>query len=180
MHAININNLKKTFKQRQRTATAIDKLSFAVAEGEAFGLIGANGAGKSTTIKCILDIIRPDAGSIEIFGRPSSSYQCRKGVAFVAENPLLNELLTATETLQLALQQHGKASNAASITYWLKQIRYKLCCCKAGTGFIQRYAPAGGPGGCAGLPATVDYSGRAFVWFGPGWPQRGGGYSASV
>lgn len=49
---------------------AVDKLTFDVNEGEIFALLGPNGSGKSTTIRMILDIIRPDEGSIHVFGQP--------------------------------------------------------------------------------------------------------------
>ncbi len=66
--AISIADVAKTFG----THRAVDGLGFEVAEGSIFGLLGRNGAGKSTTIRMILDIIRPDSGSIRIFGEPIS------------------------------------------------------------------------------------------------------------
>ena len=48
--------------------TAVEKLSFRVGRGEVFGLLGANGAGKSTTIECILGTKTADSGKVTIFG----------------------------------------------------------------------------------------------------------------
>jgi ABC-2 type transport system ATP-binding protein len=49
----------------------VHDISFTVAPGSVTGFIGANGAGKSTTLKCIVGLTQPDAGTIEIFGRPA-------------------------------------------------------------------------------------------------------------
>jgi ABC-2 type transport system ATP-binding protein len=64
--AVALNDIRKTFG----THRAVDGLSFEIPRGTVFGLLGRNGAGKSTTIRMIMDIIRPDSGSIEILGRP--------------------------------------------------------------------------------------------------------------
>ena len=48
---------------------ALQDVSFTLPKGYIMGFIGANGAGKSTTLKCILNIVRPDSGSVRIFGR---------------------------------------------------------------------------------------------------------------
>ena len=50
--------------------TAVNDVSFRVRGGEVFGLLGPNGAGKPTTIRMILDIFKPDAGTIEVFDEP--------------------------------------------------------------------------------------------------------------
>lgn len=64
MNAIIVNELTK----RYGSFTAVDGLSFQVKKGEVFGLLGANGAGKSTTIECILGTKSADSGTISIFG----------------------------------------------------------------------------------------------------------------
>ena len=61
---IEISHLTKSFG----SFTAVDDLSFSVKEGEVYGFLGQNGAGKSTTIRMILSLIRPTKGSINIFG----------------------------------------------------------------------------------------------------------------
>ena len=48
--------------------TALDAIDFSIARGGVYGLVGANGAGKTTLIKHILGLLRPDAGSIRVFG----------------------------------------------------------------------------------------------------------------
>ena len=61
---IEVNNFTKTF----RTRTVVDGLSFQVHTGEVFGLLGHNGAGKSTTIDLLLGLKKADSGSGTIFG----------------------------------------------------------------------------------------------------------------
>lgn len=65
---IRIQNLTKRFE-----GFALEGVSFAVPRGAVVGFIGENGAGKSTTIKSILGLIRPDSGSVEVFGKDVGS-----------------------------------------------------------------------------------------------------------
>ena len=62
---IQVRNLKKTFG----SFTAVDDVSFNVAEGEIFAFLGPNGAGKTTTIKMLTTLLKPTSGSIEQIGR---------------------------------------------------------------------------------------------------------------
>ena len=65
-NAISVNGVTK----RYGSHVAVDDLTFEVRRGEIFSMLGPNGAGKTSTIRMILDIIKPDAGSIEVLGRP--------------------------------------------------------------------------------------------------------------
>lgn len=65
---ISVKNLHKSFAGR----SVVDDLSFDVKKGEVFGLLGHNGAGKSTTIDLILGLKEPDNGLAEIFGKKTS------------------------------------------------------------------------------------------------------------
>lgn len=67
MNVIEIKNLTKSYKDFR-----LDKLSLSLPSGCIMGLIGENGAGKSTTVKSILGIVRPDGGSIKVFGHDIS------------------------------------------------------------------------------------------------------------
>ena len=64
MNVITAENLTKRYGKH----TAVDGLSFTVKKGEVFGFLGANGAGKSTTIECILGTKSADSGTVKIFG----------------------------------------------------------------------------------------------------------------
>ena len=54
------------------SVTAVDDLSLDVPEGSVYGFIGPNGSGKTTTMRMIVNIFRPERGSIEVFGRELS------------------------------------------------------------------------------------------------------------
>lgn len=87
----------------------IRDLSFTVGSGEMVGLIGLNGAGKSTTIKHILGLLRPQAGRIAVNGhtlaeRPQAY---RAAFAYVPEAPELYEELTIREHLELTAMAYG-------------------------------------------------------------------------
>ena len=64
MNALEIKNISKTYKNFK-----LDDVSFVLPCGHIMGLIGENGAGKSTIINCILDIIEKDSGSISVLGQ---------------------------------------------------------------------------------------------------------------
>jgi ABC-type multidrug transport system ATPase subunit len=62
---VKVTGLTKQFKN----LTAVQDLSFSVNEGDVYGFLGQNGAGKSTTIRMLLTLIKPTAGDVEIFGK---------------------------------------------------------------------------------------------------------------
>lgn len=64
MNAITVKNLTKTYGEH----VAVDNLSFTVLKGSVFGLLGANGAGKSTSLECILGTKKMDSGEVFILG----------------------------------------------------------------------------------------------------------------
>ena len=63
MEAVEIRNVTKTFG----TVTAVDDLTLNVPEGAVYGFIGPNGSGKTTTMRMIVNIFRPDRGSLRVF-----------------------------------------------------------------------------------------------------------------
>lgn len=102
---INVKNLSKHYKEVQ----AVDDLSFTVNEGDVYGFLGQNGAGKSTTIRMLLTLIRPTAGSIEIFGKDLRTHrkEILQNVGAVIERPDLYKYLTAYENLSLFARMSG-------------------------------------------------------------------------
>ncbi|HSN60718.1 MAG TPA: ATP-binding cassette domain-containing protein, partial [Ferruginibacter sp.] len=62
---LQVNNLSKNFD----TLKAVNDLSFSVNEGDVYGFLGQNGAGKSTTIRMLLTLIKPSSGEINIFDK---------------------------------------------------------------------------------------------------------------
>ena len=63
-----ITDLQKSFGE----VRALDGISFSVDPGQVFGFLGANGAGKTTAMRIVLDILRADAGTVTWKGRPST------------------------------------------------------------------------------------------------------------
>src|ERR1700753_314934 len=77
---------------------AVNGLSFAVPEGGVFGFLGGNGAGKTTSIRMMLDILRPDAGRIAVLGRaPARENAC--DIGFLPEERGLYRLMTVLDTV---------------------------------------------------------------------------------
>ena len=67
-------------------AFTLDHAGFTVRQGEIMGLIGRNGAGKSTTLKCLTGFVHPDEGDIRFFGMPLAGHEreIRQRVAFMS------------------------------------------------------------------------------------------------
>lgn len=83
-------------------------ISLVVPAATAFALVGANGAGKTTFLKCILDLCAPDAGRIEIFGAASSVPGARSRLAFLPERFTPPHYLLGREFLQQTLSLAGE------------------------------------------------------------------------
>jgi ABC-2 type transport system ATP-binding protein len=101
MSAISIQNLSKVFPipfKRERIV-AVRNLSLDVEPGQVYGLLGPNGSGKSTTMKIVLGLVSPSAGSTHIFGLDSREVESREQVGFLPENPYFYKFLTGQETL---------------------------------------------------------------------------------
>jgi branched-chain amino acid transport system ATP-binding protein len=99
---------------------AVRDLTIAVGEGEAVGLLGANGAGKSTTLRAISGLVRTSAGTITFLGRSISSLPPYKvaelGIAHVPEGRQVFPELTVTENLEIgAYVQNAKAERSRTL-----------------------------------------------------------------
>ena len=68
-YVLETNNLEKRYKDFK----ALSHLNIHIENGSIYGLIGKNGAGKSTTFKLVLGLIYPDSGSVHIFGKPAEA-----------------------------------------------------------------------------------------------------------
>src|SRR5215510_5294402 len=102
---IEVRGLTKSFKE----ITAVDDLSFTVNEKEVYGFLGQNGAGKSTTIRMLLSLIRPSSGNIKIFGLDLFTHrkEILQRVGAIIEKPDLYKYLTAVENLRLFAAMSG-------------------------------------------------------------------------
>jgi ABC-2 type transport system ATP-binding protein len=79
--ALEVRNLAKRFPGGR----GLDDVSLSVPAGSITAFIGANGAGKSTTFRCILGLTAPDAGEVRLFGRPADA-SARRRIGFLAED----------------------------------------------------------------------------------------------
>src|SRR5581483_416770 len=89
---------------------ALEKLNLELRKGEVLGYLGPNGAGKTTTIRLLLGLIRPTAGSAEIFGfdAQKQKVQVHARTAYVPGEATLWPSLTGMETLHLLARVHGQ------------------------------------------------------------------------
>lgn len=93
--------LSKTYRPAfSRTGkTALESLTIDVKRGEIFGLVGPNGSGKTTTLKLLLGLIKPSAGSIEVFGRGPRDVAVKKRIGFLPDGPYFYDHLNSYEVL---------------------------------------------------------------------------------
>ncbi len=89
---IEVKNLKKTYISRGHVTEALRGISFAVKKGEIFGILGVNGAGKSTTLNITIGLLTPSSGTVRIFGKNF----------FQHESELKNQMNIATAYADLA------------------------------------------------------------------------------
>jgi len=80
-------NIWKTYSQDLfvKKTNALQGLTFSLKQGKILGLIGANGAGKSTSIRLLMDFIRPDKGEIQIFDHQPNIFSIRKDIGYLPE-----------------------------------------------------------------------------------------------
>jgi len=103
---IEVKNLTKKF----RDIIAVHDLSFTVNEGDVYGFLGQNGAGKSTTMRMLLTLIKPTSGSISVFNRDlfSSREDILRKTGAIIEKPDLYNYLTAYENVAFLAKLSGR------------------------------------------------------------------------
>ncbi len=91
----------KNLVKRYGDTTVLDHFNLEVAEGEIFGLLGPNGSGKTTTINCILSLLKYDKGTIEVFGKPMhpDSYDSKRNIGIVMQNVAVFKEMTVYENI---------------------------------------------------------------------------------
>jgi len=116
---LEVEGLTKSY----RNTLAVDGLSFALAPGEIFGLIGANGAGKTTAISMVLGLVTPTGGRIRIFGLDPEKHR-RKVLArmnFSSPYVALPQRLTVLENLRVYADLYGVPHPRARIDALCRQ-----------------------------------------------------------
>ncbi|GAB4448350.1 MAG: ATP-binding cassette domain-containing protein [Anaerolineae bacterium] len=106
--ALIVENISKTYA----AIKAVDDLSFTVEAGEIFGLLGPKGAGKTTTIRMILDLIKPDHGTIAVLGGPMAE-TTKARLGYLPEERGLYQDMTVLDTLLFLAQLKGLSRHTA-------------------------------------------------------------------
>ncbi|MCI0503986.1 ABC transporter ATP-binding protein [Candidatus Micrarchaeota archaeon] len=108
--AVQVADLAKVIKEK----ILVDRISFSVEEGEVFGLLGANGSGKTTTFNMLSGLLSPSSGSVTILGKSIREMQKFKAeIGFVTQEDSFYETLTVRENLEYFASQFGvKGSDA--------------------------------------------------------------------
>lgn len=107
--AIEIENLTKDYPYgflHLKKRRSLEGLTMQVEDGEVFGFLGPNGAGKSTTIKLLVGLIFPEAGSARIMGKPISDVEMHRNIGYLPEQPYFYDYLTAAELLDYFARIH--------------------------------------------------------------------------
>jgi ABC-2 type transport system ATP-binding protein len=94
--ALQIRGLTKRFDR-----LAVDAIDLTVRPGEFYALLGPNGAGKTTTLRMVAGLLRPDAGSVSVFGIDAlaDSVAAKQIIAWVSDEPMIYDKLTPLEYL---------------------------------------------------------------------------------
>lgn len=105
--AIETEHLRKEFGSK----VAVADLTLRVEPGEIFGFLGPNGAGKTTSIKMLLGLTSPTAGTGRLLGQPLGDPETRRHIGFLPEHFRFHEWLTAAEFLNLHGRLYGMNSS---------------------------------------------------------------------
>ena len=114
---IQIQNVSKSFKG----TSAIKKLTLKVNKGEILGLLGANGAGKSTTINILLGFLNPDSGDVHIndIDTSKNAQKTRKHIGYIPENVNLYPYLSGSENLDYFCKLAGLKYSKSELENYL-------------------------------------------------------------
>ena len=121
--ALTIHKLVKQFNGKP----AVNNLDLDIPTGEFHALLGPNGAGKTTTLRIVAGLLKPDAGSVSIFGHDISTdgIAAKRVTAFLPDDPLLYGKLNALEYLEFvaglwSIDAKSAATRAEELLRWLE------------------------------------------------------------
>ncbi len=119
MNTVDVRSVEKTFGRTR----AVDGLSFSIPEGALYGFIGPNGSGKPTTLRMIMNILMPDAGDIEIFGRTRRQINWDR-IGYLPEERGLYKKMKVRSLLRYYGRLKGKRSRELNpeIDQWLDRM----------------------------------------------------------
>lgn len=100
---LSVQNFRKSYGKHK----VLDDISLSLNKGEIFGLVGLNGIGKTTLIKCVLQLSHADAGQASFFGVPTHVDSSRQSIAYLPEKFFPSKYLKGYEYLELCLDYYG-------------------------------------------------------------------------
>lgn len=118
MHAIEIENVTKSFG----TQKAVDALSIQVPEGLVYGFIGPNGSGKTTTLRMIMRILKPDTGRVVVLGNDRVDAPDDR-VGYLPEERSVYKQMKVRDALRFYAQMKGYRASSAEIDGWLDRLK---------------------------------------------------------
>lgn len=114
--ALVFDGVTKTYEYshlgRTTYTRGVEELSLSVASGEAFGVLGLNGSGKTTTFKLALGLLRPTKGRIEVLGRPPLHPEAQAATGYLPELPYFYPFMTPREALRFYGRLSGLPAGA--------------------------------------------------------------------
>ena len=115
-YALRIENLSKSYRSHwsYRLIPAISDITLDVLKGESFGYLGHNAAGKTTTIKCILGIVKANTGRIVVDGIEQRDCRQRANLGYLPEYPYFYDHLSVEETLDFLSRLYGMSKSERS------------------------------------------------------------------
>jgi len=111
MKVIECNNLSKSYGAKQ----VLDAISFSVEQGEFFGLVGMNGGGKSTMIKCMLDLVAINNGEIKLFGKSHRQVSSREKLSYLPDRFSPPPHLKGYDFLHYMLELQGQKTDEVRV-----------------------------------------------------------------
>jgi len=130
-NALAVRGLTKCFDR-----PAVDGLDLVVRAGEFYALVGPNGAGKTTTLRMVAGLLRPDAGSVEIFGIDAlrDPIAAKQVMAWVSDEPMIYDKLTPLEYLEFVAglwgidpATAGRAAHELLVSLGLERHLHERC-----------------------------------------------------
>lgn len=123
MSVISVEHLSKSFPNFWgKKKTVLDSISFQVSENKVTALMGSNGSGKTTTLKCLLRLIHPDHGKILFWESNSFSKEVRKQIGFLPERLSFYDFLSAAEVIQYYCALCNQVCSANSIRSAMERV----------------------------------------------------------